>query len=281
MSMALNSGRYMQVSKSAQRRWMIILTCILGLLSPFVVRANGYDFDSTVWQVDIRDANAGLYYIYLSLATFTAPTDTMHYGWMGIYTAPYNGTVGSGRFTQIGIRSENNMGVFWEFETEHSNVRCLRGHPVSFGYPLTGCRGDPNDLIGLNSNNAVSLTHDDNAHVWYVAVADGSGNGAYVATCDDGTMDGYYPGGAIYQPMQEVLEHYWGYSYASDPFDGVSFYFYAPYYGPYVWPAGSSGAYDYQNDPGCLYAGVFNIYNDPTRFYLGSGGMECNHVFYY
>lgn len=257
------------------------LLCGIGLLLPITVSADGYDFDSTYWQVDFREANAGVFYTYLAHANYLAPTGTFHYGWLGIFTAQGDGTVGSSRFTQIGIRSENGV-AFWEFETEHTNVVCLRGNPVTFTGPLTGCRGTPNDLTNINYPNAVSIAHNDSYHVWYASVADSNGNSAVVATADDGTLDTYQPGGVIYQPMQEVLEHYWlSFYYPSDPYDGVSYYFYAPRYVSYIWPAYQNSAYDYQDDPGCLYDGIFNLNGDPTQFYLGTGGNECNHVFNY
>lgn len=254
-----------------------------------MVHANGYDLPITQWPVDFREENAGVFYAYIAEANFiNSMPDTFIYGWLGIFTAPPQyGVEGSGRFTQVGIKSENGQ-IFWEMESERPILNCLRNStPFSTnGVYLKGCRGQANDLAVENSPNAVSISHDFSNHQWIIQVADNAGRGGPVAVIDDGTREEYEAGGAIYNAAQLAAEHYWGNSYQSNPYNSMSYYFYSPYYGSnnYVWPSLSGGVSDYLDttlDPQCNYVGIFDLNGDPHQWYLGVGGTTCSYTFNY
>lgn len=209
------------------------ITFVLSLLFPIIVHANGYDLPITQWPVDSREYMSGFFWSGIDEANYVNnQADTFIYGWLGIFTARYDGSIGSGRFTQIGIMSSGGQ-IYWVMESERNVTQCFRGSQFFItNSVLTGCMGRLGDLMNPNHEfNAVSIVHDDPSHQWGINVADFYGNAGLVATIDDGTMDGYYPGVTIYDTAQVAAEHYWGYSYSSDPYNPMSFLFYAPHYG--------------------------------------------------
>lgn len=137
--------------RNPHRRFFVSIACIFSLMFSIMVHANGYDLPITQWPVDFREENAGVFYAYIAEANFiNSMPDTFIYGWLGIFTAPPQyGVEGSGRFTQVGIKSENGQ-IFWEMESERPILNCLRNStPFSTnGVYLKGCRGQANE-VGL------------------------------------------------------------------------------------------------------------------------------------
>ncbi len=270
---------------------LMSIAFVLGFLFPVAVHADGYyDLPITQWPVDTREYMSGFFWAGIDEAIYVNnQPSTFIYGWLGIFTAPPTATPGSGRFTQIRIMSENGQ-LYWVMETERQIKACLRGSTFFFtNGALTGCRGIAGDLINPNHEfNAVSIAHYDLDHQWVINVADFFGNGGPVATIDDGTVDGYYPGGTTYNAAQLAAEHYWENSYSSNPYNPMAYYFYAPHYGSSndYWPSISSGVADYLDtrlDLPCNYVGVFypNLSGDPHLWYLGTGGNTCSYTFQY
>jgi hypothetical protein len=195
--------------------------------------------------------------------------------WLGVLLHEYDGTVGSGAFSQVGVMTTQE-GVQW-FVYAEPGVVCWRGTQTD----PRSCYGDYNDLVSLNSWTSVRLYKSTQTHLWIAGVYDNS-NGEIVPVAEI-----FNASDRIWLARADTEE---GYCEQDDPFIALQFFLHHPMYqyqGDWNdWAesdsTGQSFLHTYPIDTTCPdhYGATPNINGDERFWYAGTGGTVCGWLLF-
>lgn len=244
----------------------------------FSVALAGNNFIIGDLRVDLAEVyNARDYRVHIAANAQPTTGDRRDFttAWLGIFLAQYNGTPGSGKFTQVGIVTTRD-GIQW-FVYAEPGVTCLRGtkHPT-----LPECNGDYNDLVSLGRYTRVELKKNLNEDYWRAIVYDANSIGYVVAQIP-------YNSNRIYLARSDTEE---GYYEANDPYITANFYHWHPQYlegGVWKdWPVSTGGSSNSTIwvSPSSIcpthYGATPNQYGDERAWFAGTGGKVCEWLLF-
>ena len=229
----------------------------------------GNDFVDTELRVDLSSVYQSRDYvhtIWVGGRPNTGAGGDFTTAWLGVYLAQFNGTVYSGKFSQVGFMTDK-VGVRW-FVYSEAGVQCLQGNPA---YGNFGCMGNYGDRATVGNWQKVELVTYGQGF-WIARVYDRYGNPLDVAKFLSSSL-------RIYRGMAVTEE---GYSESADPYLLASFWHNHPQYmvwgsGFRDWPASSGGNNNYLfTSPSAICSGHYsanlNWGGDARIWYAGSTG---------
>ncbi len=257
-------------------RLAIILTLVACAIASAVALASGNSFIIGDLRVDLPEVyNAHDYRVHLYANSLPPTGDMRNFAtaWLGIFLGEYDGSTGSGQFSQVGLSATRN-GLQW-FVYAEPGVLCYRGsNPDPYH-----CYGDYNDLVSIGSWHQVRLYKGASQGYWYARVYDESGGYVTVARINNQSD-------RIYLARSDTEE---GYYESSDPFITVQFYHWHPQYMKFGnwtdWPeSNGAGIDEIWTSPVSIcpdhYGATPNINNNERYWYAGSGGEICTWLLF-
>jgi hypothetical protein len=235
--------------------------------------------------------NARKYGMYINATELptTGSLDSFTTAWLAVWpTGDANNPQG---FSQVGLITYRN-GIRWFAYSLLGIQQCVRGTPH---WGNLGCRGEINDLVGLNQFHRVELIKNNGENFWRARVTNAGGQAFDVA---------YIPSASntVYRVDADFEE---GYVEPVDPLMTGRFYLYDPEYdsggGWTDWP--QSAAFTNQHNeitmkrkvnniedfpgskwcnpggPNHYYGITPNINNDYKYWYAGTGATKCAFLF--
>ncbi len=257
---------------------LMILVVLLCLFPPAAKAGN--DFVDTELRVDQQSVNQAHDYSALVAATNGPAVNSpccFSTGWLSAFLGQYNGTVYSGQFSQVGLMTDNQGGIYW-FVYAEPGVQCLRGTQAWVGgtpAAVRGCVGAYNDLVTRGNWTKVELVTYGQGF-WIARVYDQNSVGHDVAKIMSTSLK-------IYRASVVGEE---GYAAATDPFLTMSYYFWHPQYmvsgqGFHDWPATSRAGSNYLFvSPASVcpgpYGAALKLSGDARFWWDGNGGATCS-----
>lgn len=191
--------------------------------------------------------------------------------WIGVFLNQYNGTTGSGEFSQVGMTANGN-GLTW-FVYAEPGVTCLRGIQ---SYGTLGCTGNAGDLgFAVGTWHTVELVTYGQGY-WIARVWDASGTtSADVAWINSSSLQIYH--------AEDTSEE--GYNGTTDPRLAMNYFHHHPEYDDAVygwtdWPSSYGGTNNfYYVNPSTvcpsIYGANLNVSGDPRYWQIVSGATTC------
>lgn len=260
------------------RYFVSIFLVIILSLGIFHIALAGNSFIIGDLRVDLPEVyNARDYRVHIAPGGLPTTGDNRDFttAWLGVFLGQYDGSTGSGKFSQVGIET-TKLGVKW-FVYAEPGVTCLRGtkHPT-----LSECIGDFGDLVSLNTYTRVELKKNLNEPYWRAIVYDVNSVGYVVAQIPDNSN-------RIYLARSDTEE---GYYESTDPFIAASFYHWHPQYVNGTswtdWPTSTGGAGNSKiyASPSSIcpahYGATPNVYGNERAWWAGSGGVVCEWLLF-
>lgn len=257
----------------ASKALLLLTLLAIGVTSAL---AAGNSFIVADLRVDLPAIyNAKNYQVVLLADGLPTTGNSQNFGtaWLGVFLGSYDGTSGSGKFTQVGLLATRN-GLQW-FVYAEPGVTCLRGSQPDPNY----CYGDYGDIVGLDQWHRVRLYRGSDGY-WYARVYDSTGvNYSNVAKILDTSP-------RIYLARSDTEE---GYYENSDPYILLRYYHWHPQFlssGTWTdWPESDSTAQsNIWTAPSSIcpnhYGATPNIFNDERAWYAGTGGVVCSWLLF-
>lgn len=221
------------------KRVLSVLTLACILAAPVTAAdAAGNDFIIGELRVDLSSVYQSRDFTHF-VWSGQRPTSGGGYttGWLGVRLGVFDGTLFSGKFTQVGVITDL-IGPYWFVLTE-VGIQCLQGRFVIVQGGAQACWGNYNDRVTSGNWNRVELVTYGQGF-WIARVYDIYGNPQDVAKImESGTR--------IYR-AQATSEQ--AYTDSTNPHLRADFYHYDPEYmvwgtGFQDWPASSGGSNNY------------------------------------
>lgn len=252
----------------------VLITTVLTFAFGLTTAQAGNSFIIGNLRVDIPEVyNAGRYQVVLLANDRPSTGNHTNFaaGWIGLYLAEYDGQPYSGKFSQVGFKTDR-QGIRW-FVYAEPGVTCTRGTKID---PLT-CHGNYGDIVEIGQWHWVKLVKFPWNNYWIAYVCSSSGSCYYVAEIPDGSS-------RIYWAHADAEE---GYTEYFDPHITVNYYFWHPQYWDAQnqtwreWPINGGGSQiNYTHAiPSSIcpnyYGAIPNLWGDPRAWYAGTSGITC------
>ncbi|MEA3440469.1 MAG: hypothetical protein U9R58_09310 [Chloroflexota bacterium] len=261
--------------KNRVRMLCILATVVCATLGA-VALAAGNSFIVGDLRVDLPDVyNAKDYRVHLLAGDKPSTGDIRDFStaWLGIFLGQYDGSPGSGQFSQVGLRATRD-GIQW-FVYAEPGVYCYRGSNPDPSH----CYGDYSDIVTIGGWHQVRLYKGASEGYWYARVYDEYGNYSTVARINSQSN-------RIYLARSDTEE---GYYESSDPFITLQFYHWHPQFmkgGNWAdWPESDSiGKSEIWTSPSTIcpdhYGATPNLLGNDRYWYAGTGGPTCEYVLF-